>query len=72
MLSLLFFRAFYTKVLHMERQLRWQGTSSVETDSRWRGSLGGFPEVVVGGDICLVEGTALLSRAVDGAHQSDC
>ena len=56
----------------MERQLRWQGTSSVETDSRWRGSLGGFPEVVVGGDICLVEGTALLSRAVDGAHQSDC
>jgi hypothetical protein len=72
MLIWLFFRFFCTNVLRMEGQLRWQGTSSIDTDSRWRGSLGGFPEVVVGGDICLVEGTALLSRAVDGAHQSDC
>jgi hypothetical protein len=52
----------------MEGQLPWQGTSSTETDSRWRGSLGSLPEVVVGSDGCLAEGTDLLSRAVGGAH----
>lgn len=68
----LFCMPFYTNVRRIEGQLRWQGTSSTETDSRWRRLLGGLSEVIVGGDICLVERTALLSRAVGGVHESEC